>query len=511
MHERGADRGEHAEPADGVDRVGRVEYRGGAEGVRRSERADRLERADIAVVGAGAAGLFASIWAGRARADADSGSRSRPLSGDRASSQSALRIVALDGARRLGAKILVAGGGRCNVTHDAVDERDFNGSTPAAIRRVLSRFGVDRTISFFREVGVELKREQSGKLFPTTDDAHTVLEALLREARRVGVEPRHPAKVRAIRAVQRSGTLRDDGSGPAEHHERNQTAPGTLIQSAPTVTPEFEIDFDGGQLVARRVILATGGQALPKSGSDGSGFELARSLGHSVTPLLTPALVPLIVREGHWTRTIQGVACDAEVVVRDRGASGPIQGRFRGSVLCTHFGLSGPAILDASRHLLHANDGSLSVRWLPEVPDDRLDAWLLEGAGRSVLAHLRQHLPERLAKALLECAGIDPATSPRQIPRERRMALVAELGPAAIPVKGSRGDTFAEATAGGVPLRELHLDTLESRLQPGLHLCGEVLDVDGRIGGFNFQWAWASGFIAGSAAVKLSEASCPIE
>lgn len=438
------------------------------------------ERVDCAIIGAGAAGLFAAIWAGRSAPGA--------------------RVVALDGAKRLGAKILVAGGGRCNVTHFAVSERDFNGSTPASIRRVLARFGVEPTIDFFRALGVELKREHTGKLFPTTDDAHTVLNALLTEARRVGVELRYPARVRAVRAL---GALPVDGldamnalSAEADHGQRASGA------------PRFCIDFDGGVLLARCVIMATGGRALPKSGSDGFGFELARELGHSITPLITPSLVPLLLAEGHWIRSIQGVASVAEVVVRDAGR---VIGRFQGSVLCTHFGLSGPAILDASRHLLHASDGSLSVRWLPDVPDERLDTWLLEGAGSSILAHLRRRLPERLARTVLEVCKIDPSASPRQVPRERRLRLASELGPAVLPITGTRGDTYAEATAGGVPLREVRLETLESRVQPGLYFCGELLDVDGRIGGFNFQWAWASGFVAGSAAAKHFERERPIE
>lgn len=408
---------------------------------------------DVAIVGAGAAGLFAAIWAGRGGAG---------------------RVVAFDGARKLGAKILVAGGGRCNVTHFEVSERDFAGSTPASIRRVLARFGVEETVRFFRELGVELKREETGKLFPVTDDAHTILDALLLETRRVGVELRHPARVMAVKPIEGS----------------------------------FDIVTEAGTHRAARVILAAGGRALPKSGSDGAGFEIARSLGHSITPLVTPALVPLLLRDGHWARSIPGVASDAETVVRDHGR---ILTRFRGAVLCTHFGLSGPAILDASRHLLHAEKGSLSIRWLPDIPDDELERWLLAGSGRSILSRLRERLPENLAKAILATLAIDPGASPRQLARESRARLAHELGPATLPISGTRGDTFAEATAGGIPLKELRLETLESRIQPGLHLCGEVLDVDGRIGGFNFQWAWASGFIAGSAVAKLRMPAHPID
>ncbi|MBM4113675.1 MAG: aminoacetone oxidase family FAD-binding enzyme, partial [Phycisphaerae bacterium] len=203
--------------------------------------------------------------------------------------------------------------------------------------------------------------------------------------------------------------------------------------------------------------------------------------------------------DGHWIRTIPGVAADAEVVVRDGGR---IVRRDRGSVLCTHFGLSGPAVLDASRHLLNASDGTLSVRWLPGVPDDRLDAWLRAPEAPTIGAALRRTLPERLMKAACAAAGVDPTCSPQQVRREARARLVSELAPPTLPITGSRGDTFAEATAGGVPLREFALDTLESRIVAGLHACGEVLDVDGRIGGFNFQWAWSSGFVAGSGAAN---------
>ncbi|MBM4113577.1 MAG: aminoacetone oxidase family FAD-binding enzyme, partial [Phycisphaerae bacterium] len=302
-----------------------VERRDAGEGADADRGADLA--VDLAVIGAGAAGLFASIWA----------ARTNPR----------VRVIALDGARKLGAKILVAGGGRCNVTHHAVSERDFSGSTPAAIRRVLERFGVAQVVEYFGSLGVALTREQTGKLFPTTDDARTILNALLDDARNHGVTLMHPARVRAVRA--RAGAS-----------DSNEFA-------------RFELETDIGRVAAKRIILAAGGRALPKSGSDGAGFDLARSLGHSLSERITPALVPLLLADGHWIRTIPGVAADAEVVVRDGGR---IVRRDRGSVLCTHFGLSGPAVLDASRHLLNAIDGTLSVRWLPGVPDDRLDAWL---------------------------------------------------------------------------------------------------------------------------------------
>ena len=414
---------------------------------------------DVAVVGAGAAGLFAAIWAGRAAANA----------GMRA------RIAAFDGARRLGAKILVAGGGRCNVTHWRVDEDDYAGSTGPAIRKVLRRFGVERTVGFFAELGVELKREETGKLFPVTDDAHTVLDALLGAARRAGAELRHPERVEAV-------TPSDGG---------------------------FRIRTAAGEHVARRVVLCTGGKALPKSGSDGAGLAIAAGLGHRVTDHVIPSLVPLRLPDGHWITALSGLTVPAELVLRSAG--GRQLASFADSTLCTHFGLSGPSVLNISRHWTMARlddpQARLELSWMPGTDVEAIDRMLVESKGRGVGAVLREHVPERLVRALCAAAGVDGSATPQQLARERRRGLAQLVGATSLPVTGDRGFTFAEATAGGVPLAEVRLETMESRVVPGLHLAGEVLDVDGRIGGFNFQWAWASGFVAGTAAVEALAAT----
>jgi len=407
---------------------------------------------EVAVVGAGAAGLFAAIWAGRAQRAA----------------ASAPSVAAFDGAARLGAKILVAGGGRCNVTHWRVDEGDYAGSTAPAIRRVLRRFGVDRTTAFFAELGVQLKREETGKLFPVTDSARTVLDALLRAAADAGARVRNPDRVEAI---ERSG----DG---------------------------FAVRSSSGTTLARRVILCTGGKALPKSGSDGAGLGFARTLGHSVTDHLIPALVPLRLADGHWITALSGLTVPAELVLR--GGTGKRLAAYADSTLCTHFGLSGPSVLNISRHwtLAHADDPAarLELNWLPGEDVDGFDRVLVEAKGRGMLSVLRERMPERLARAILEAAGVDPAATAQQLGRDRRRALASTACATPLPVTGDRGFTFAEATAGGVPLSEVRLETMESRIVPGLFLAGEVLDVDGRIGGFNFQWAWASGHVAGVSA-----------
>jgi predicted Rossmann fold flavoprotein len=410
---------------------------------------------DVAVVGAGAAGLFASLWAGRTAAGT-------------------ARVISFDGARKIGAKILVAGGGRCNVTHYKVSEADFAGSSPAAIRKVLRRFSVDETIRFFDEAGVTLKQEETGKLFPVSDSARTILQALIREATAAAVELVHPARVTAIERLPHAGQAEGDQ------------------------THGFRLQTDVGDCLARRVIFCTGGKSLPKSGSDGFGHELVKRLGHTITSPVVPALVPLVLPEAHWIRDLSGLTLPTAISLTT--ASGKRLETTTGSTLCTHLGLSGPAVLDISRHWLIRRfaepDVRLSLNWLPTETAETVEA-MLQVAGRSPLAVLRQWLPERLARQLCEQAG---ALATGDLPRRARKLLVQSVTATPLPVVGDRGFSVAEATAGGVPLAEVNLKTMESRCCPGLYLAGEVLDVDGRIGGFNFQWAWSSGFVAGTAA-----------
>ena len=413
---------------------------------------------DIAVVGSGAAGLMAAIQAGR---------RAR-------SEGTPLRIVALDGAQKLGAKILISGGGRCNVTHHAVDARDFAGSTRPAIQKILSRFGVEETIRFFQELGVTLKREETGKLFPVTDRAQTVLDALMRAAESAGVKVVYPWRV--------------------DHIER-QADGFRLVRDDP----------NGSSLHARRVILATGGMSVPKTGSDGHGYDIARSLDHSVTPKLVPGLVPLLLPEGHWLRSLSGVAFPVRVELQS-GPGRPLAS-FTGPMLCAHFGVTGPAIMDMSRYYLLARledaNARLRLSLLPEWSTPDLDAALQRLGPDTPLTFLRKQLPERLVRALGESVQVSMVDSGAQLTRESRTKLVRSLLELPLPITGDRGFKVAEVTAGGVPLSELHLSTLESRRTPGLYICGEICDVDGRIGGFNFQWSWSSGTVAGRAAASM--------
>lgn len=403
--------------------------------------------ADVLILGAGAAGLMAGIHAARTNPGA--------------------RIVLLDGAKTLGAKILVAGGGRCNVTHDVVDENAYAGSSRNAIKKVLLRFDVPETTAFFEELGVTLKREATGKLFPTTDSARTVLDALLDGMQHAGAVIRHPRRV--VWARQEDEL--------------------------------FVVGGDWGGMRAKRLIFATGGRSLPKSGSDGHGYSLAQTFGHTLTKQIFPSLVPLLLPETHFIRALSGIA--AQVTLEVRSGAGKSLASFTDSMLCTHFGISGPAALDVSRYWLdaHSTDPAarLIVNWLPgrtmAQVDSDLQTW------REASWKYAAHLSERLARSLCEVTSVSPTTRADQLPREQRKSLARMLTEMPLPVTGNRGYTYAEVTAGGVPLTEINLKTMESRLCPGVFFCGEICDVDGRIGGYNFQWAWASGYLAGISAL----------
>ncbi|HEV7765911.1 MAG TPA: aminoacetone oxidase family FAD-binding enzyme [Thermoanaerobaculia bacterium] len=417
---------------------------------------------DIAIIGAGAAGLTAAIFARRTAPDA--------------------RIVLLDGAPKIGAKILIAGGGRCNVTHDVVTSDDFNGNRNA-IAKVLRTFTVAQTVAWFEELGVTLKREETGKLFPTTDRARTVLDALLGGCE--GVEIRTGHKVVSCQPE------RSEGPGRAAHDASasRPTRPGPSLTLGMT---------DGSTVHTRRVILATGGRSIPKTGSDGSGYALARSLGHTVGKVF-PALVPLVLEAGHWMTSLSGTSLDAELSVR--ATSGRVHVRHRGSMLFTHFGLSGPVVLDISRDWI-ATRGLLFANFLPGETFESLENTLVRESQRNpratIASVLRGRVPERLLNAI-----VGEPLPLAKITKDERRRIVRAFVETPIPVVRDRGFDFAEVTADGVPLTEIDLATMASRRCDGLYLCGEILDVDGRIGGYNFQWAWASGRLAGTSAARL--------
>jgi predicted Rossmann fold flavoprotein len=407
---------------------------------------------DLVIVGAGAAGLAAAIFAGEA-------ARGRGL-----------RILLVDGARKPGAKILVSGGGRCNVTNETITPDDYWGGPRPIIRNVLRAFDRDRTLAWMKELGVPLKLEPTGKYFPVSDSARTVLDALFRRANDVGVELLTDARL--------------TGLAPA----------------ADGITLSLK---DRDPITARAVILATGGLSLPKSGSDGVGLKLLADLGHTIVPT-TPALVPLLLGASAGDMNfaeLSGLTIDARMALLD--PAGKRLYERTDSLLFTHFGISGPAAMNLSRHYLHPGSGKGRVTMgHPRFRDaSEADVWLREQAASNPKRYVANALtalhPERLARMLAGEAG-----TLGHLTRDARLILARRLTALELPVTGDRGYTFAETTAGGVDLREIDHGTMQSRRVPLLYLCGELLDVDGRIGGFNFQWAWASGHVAGRGAVR---------
>jgi hypothetical protein len=418
----------------------------------------------VAIVGAGAAGLATAIFTRRFNPSCT--------------------VVLLDGTRAPGAKILVSGGSRCNVTNTVVTERDFWGGRPTLIRRVLRAFPVADTIAFFRAIGVGLHEEAGGKLFPDTNRARDVLDALLRECRGVGAQL-HAGR-RVIDIIPSDAPAITSGARPHG----------------------FRVVTDGGEMRASAVVLATGGRSLPKSGSDGAGLEIARRLGHTVVAT-TPALVPLLLDLSDGVHAaVSGVSHEVELAV---WIDGTIAIRLTGSLLWTHFGLSGPVALNASRHWLRAalegRPAALTANLRPGATLEDVDAeWRRCASANpraSVQSTLASMLPASVAAAVLRQLAIDGAATLAHVGRDDRRRLARSLVAFPLPVSGSRGYTYAEATAGGIALTEVDTATMASRRCPGLTCVGEILDVDGRIGGFNFQWAWSTGFVAGRALASI--------
>jgi predicted Rossmann fold flavoprotein len=418
--------------------------------------ADRLSSCHVAIVGGGAAGLAAAIFTRRENPRLD--------------------VAVLDGAAKPGAKILVSGGGRCNVTNAVVTADDFWGGRRTIIRRVLQALPVDETVEFFRGLGVTLHEEAGGKLFPDSNRARDVLNALLRGAENEGV--RVLSGVRVARVEKAAGG--------------------------------FVLETPGGEITARAVVLATGGRSLPKTGSDGGGYELARALGHTLIPQ-TPALAPLVLDGsdvGGVHSRLSGVAVDAEIAV---WIDGRVALRLAGALLWTHFGVSGPLALNVSRHWARARvegrDVRLTLNFYPGSGFERVDQqWIAAGSARpraAVRGALAASLPDAVAQAILAAVQIPIDRVVGELTRDERRKLAHALTEWPLPVVDTRGYNYAEATAGGVDLTEVDPSSMASRLCPGLFLVGEILDVDGRIGGFNFQWAWASGRAAARGLASL--------
>jgi predicted Rossmann fold flavoprotein len=396
----------------------------------------------IVVIGAGAAGTMAAIHAaGPGR-----------------------RVVLLESTADGGRKILISGGGRCNILPGALDEGRFvTDSSANTLKKILRSWPLAEQRRFFEEqLGIPLVLEpESGKLFPASNRARDVRDALLLAARQAGAELRFGSVVTEVTPAE---------GGRWEIGVRGQPA-----------------------LTADAVILATGGLSVPTTGSDGFGLQLAASLGHAVNPTY-PALTPLLA-DPPVHADLSGVSLNVTLT-----AGGRRSAESEGGFLFTHRGYSGPAVLDIShvpvRARLEGEPAPVLVRW------GSLDAvgWAaaLEARGSgTVLAALREQLPARLAERLVAEAAIERQQTLAQLRRDHRLTLLRLLTRYELPWSGDEGYRKAEVTGGGVALDQVNPGTLESRKCPGLFLCGELLDAFGPIGGYNFAWAWVTGRAAG--------------
>jgi predicted Rossmann fold flavoprotein len=377
-------------------------------------------------------------------------------------------VLLLEGGERPGKKILISGGGRCNILPSLADPGDFiTDGSPHTLAKILRVWPLAEVRRFFEDdLNVPLQVEpETGKLFPAAGKARGVLDSLLAAVSRRGVRVRLNARVVGL-----------------------ERAEGWQVRLA-----------DGESIAAAAVILATGGLSAPATGSDGVGLRITEKLGHTIVPTY-PALVPLTSSlSAHGT--LAGVSLPVTLTA-------PLVGGKRtyvsqGGFLFTHRGYSGPAILNISHLAVRgAMLGSPLPIWV-QWTDLGAVAWdaLLRSKAGPILPLLRSLLPQRLAEALLAEAGLAGAVG-SQLRREDRLRLVELLTQYRLPWSGHEGYRTAEVTGGGIPINEVDPATLESSLAPGLFLCGEMLDVFGPIGGYNFLWAWVTGRIAGEAATR---------
>jgi len=404
---------------------------------------------DVVVIGAGAAGLVAA---------AEAASQGR-------------RTLLVEKNRRPGVKILMSGGTRCNLTH-ATDKWGIiraYGEQGNFLHSALAALSPVDLVSLIESEGVATKVEETGKIFPVSNRATDVLDALLRRLARSGAELALDEPVQSLVADGECGG--------------------------------FRLTTSKRDVAAGKIIVTVGGKSYPGSGTTGDGYAWAQALGHTIVPP-RPALVPLTTSD-KWVHDLSGVTVPAVAVQLVATDPKPLD-RRRGSFLFTHFGVSGPAVLDVSRAYTALPQGTaakLVCDFLPDVTTERLEGDLRLAASadgkRLVINLFADSLPRRLLEALFMNGGISIESRAAEFSKANRSALFRALKSSEIAITGTRGFAKAEVTAGGVALSDVDSRTMQSKLVPGLYFAGEVLDLDGPIGGYNFQAAFSTGVLAG--------------
>ncbi|MCC6510496.1 MAG: aminoacetone oxidase family FAD-binding enzyme [Pirellulaceae bacterium] len=405
---------------------------------------------DVIIIGGGAAGLWAAGTA----------------------SARGLKVLVLEKNVKAGVKILMSGGSRCNITHhcDITGIMEAFGNQGRFLKPALHNLGPADVVAEVNRWGVATKVEETGKVFPVSDRALDVRDALVRRLTDGG------ARLQTGVAVQR--------------FERQSTG-------------QWRVFTEGEEFVARALILATGGLSYAGCGTTGDGYPWAAALGHKIEPThaaLTPLLSPAV-----WVHELQGLTLEDVRVTAVYGSEKPQRDprhTSRTSLLWTHFGFSGPAAMNVSGAVSgweEPHRARLLVDLVPELSESAC-ATLLDAQGgsgkRSLHSVLSQHVPRRMAECLSVQCEVAGDVTLAELPKRARLKLVESLKKLSVPLAGTRGYPKAEVTAGGVCRQEVNPHTLESRLSPGLFFAGEILDVDGPIGGFNFQAAFATGHTA---------------
>ena len=415
-----------------------------------TKRISDMEKIRIAVIGGGAAGMMAAVYA----------------------SDGGAEVTLIERMDSCGRKLRITGKGRCNVTN-ACSLNEFLQNVPTNPRflySALNFLSTDGVQSFFEEGGVPLKVERGQRVFPVSDKAEDIVRCMVSACRQRGVK---------IITGRVDGVIVEDGS-------------------------VCGVTVNGETINADRVIIATGGKSYPRTGSDGDGYRFARELGHTVTPLI-PSLVPIVSESKHCAQ-MQGLSLkNVSMAVVDKKNGKRVFEDF-GEMMFTHFGITGPMVLSASAHLCDISKGRYEayIDLKPALDEKTLDARLLSDfskyGNKDFVNSLDDLLPQKMIPVIIKLSGIDPRKKVNSITREERKALLTVIKALPVSLDGFRPINEAIVTKGGVSVKEIDPKTMESKLVSGLYFAGEVIDVDAYTGGFNLQIAFSTGALAGSSA-----------